>query len=88
MKMGVQSLASLSGLRIWHSPNRKGTGNQVFCSFPRQAYALSQQKVATERLSPNIPFKHKGVKHLNDRDGVDTDNCRSPDKEPYLKRET
>ena len=46
-------------------PNRKGTVSQVFYSFPRQAYALSQQKVVTEWSLPNI--KHKGVKHLEGR---------------------
>ena len=45
-------------------PNRKGTVSQVFCCFPRQASALSQQEVVTEQPLPTIPFKHKGVKHL------------------------
>ena len=45
-------------------PNRKGTVSHVFYSFPRHAYTLSQQKVVTELSSPNILFKHKGVKHL------------------------
>ena len=45
-------------------PNRKGTVSPVFYSFPRQAYALSQQEVVTEGSPPHIPFRHKGVKHL------------------------
>ena len=40
-------------------PTEKGV-SQVFYSFPRQAYSLSQQEVVTERPSPNTPFKHKG----------------------------
>ena len=46
------------------TPNRKGTVSQVFHSFPRQDYSLSQQEVVTEPSLPNMPFKHKGVKHL------------------------
>ena len=72
-------------------PNRKGTVSQVFYAFPKQAYTLSQQEVVTEQSSPNIPFKHKGVKHLeggNDRDGACTDNFKNPSKEPQITRET
>ena len=43
--------------------NTKRTIIQVFYSFLRQAYTLSEQEVVTE-WSSNIPFKHKGVKHL------------------------
>lgn len=44
-------------------PNRKGIVSLVFY-FPRQACALTQQEVVTGWSLPNIPFKHKGVKHL------------------------
>ena len=45
-------------------PDRKGPINPLFYFFLRQASTLFQQGVFTAPLSPNIPFKHKGVKHL------------------------
>ena len=46
---------------------RKGTVSHVFCSFPRQAYSLSQQEVVTNGHHPISPLSIKclRIQHLD-----------------------